>query len=126
MVRKSGGRPFIWAWSFVPAALETVLLPEPCIRVLTGHARSLDATYFRVPGRDEVHVHLLNSTVKTLNGDVLPIPGARLDIRDIGFTPATAEVVHPEQKALAVTRLDRRHVIELPPVAIHTIVRVSA
>ena len=126
MVRKTGGRPFVWSWQFLKAALERVLLPEPRIRVKTDQPRSLDATYFKVRNRDQVLVHLLNNTVKPLNGDVLPVPPSRLVVRELPFAPVRAKVIYPHETDLGMTGDGQCRVVELPPVDIHTIVSVEA
>ena len=125
MIRQEGVRPFVWAQHFVQAALENVLLPQPCIRVLTDHPHSLDATYFYVRGRDQILVHLLNSTVKPLNGDVLPIPGARLAICGGPFRPKAARTVYPTSRELALVGEGETLLIDLPQIEIHTIVSVE-
>jgi hypothetical protein len=68
---------------------------------------------------------LLNGTVKTLNGDAIPIPGARLSLRDIGFVPTRAEVLYPKRRALTLTPDGKGWSVALPAVAIHCIVSLS-
>ncbi len=122
---RAGGNPFVWAWQFVAAAMRNTLLPKPRIQVVTDANRSLDATFFRVRGKERVLVHLLNGTVKTLNGDVLSIEGARLVVRDVGFKVKRARVVYPEKKALKVKRKGGKWRVKVGDVTMHTIVMLE-
>jgi hypothetical protein len=126
MVRRTRGRPFVWAWQFLKAALERVLLPRPCLRVVTDQPHSLDVSFFKVRRRKQILVHLLNGTVKTLRGDALPIPGASLLVHGGPVRPATARVLYPRPRKLRVRRDGRARAIDLPAVKLHTIVSLEA
>ena len=125
MVRKTGGRPFVWAWQFMTAALKNVLLPRPSMRVHTDQPRSLDVAYFKVRRKRQILVHLLNSTVKPLHGDVVTIPGGTLRLTGKPFRPETASVVYPQPRKLAVKQEGRDTVVNLPAVRVHTIVSLE-
>jgi hypothetical protein len=126
MLRRSFGHPFQWPWLFLKAALEHVLLPEPRLQVVTPQPRSLNATFFRVQGKEQVHVHLLNGTVLPLNGEVLPIPaGSRLVIRDLGFAPARARILYPTEQPLELRTEGATRVVDLPEVPLRVIVSLE-
>jgi hypothetical protein len=122
---RTGGNPFVWAWQFVGAAMRNVLLPRPRIEVVTDANRSLDVSFFRVRGKDRVLVHLLNGTVKTLNGDVLAIEGTRLLVRDVGFKVKRARVVYPEKRELKVRKKGGALRVKVGDVTMHTIVSLD-
>lgn len=125
MMRRTGGRPFVWSWRFLTAALENVLLPEPCMRVHTAQPRSLDVTYAKVRRRKQILVHLLNNTAKSLHGDVVSIPGGELVVRRAPFRVRSARVVYPRERDLVVRKEARTTVVRLPSVRTHTVVSLE-
>lgn len=119
------GHAFAWAWLFLKAALEQVLLPKPGMRIVTRQARSLDATFFKVRGKRQVLIHLLNNSVKPQNGDVLIVPGATLVVNGGPVRPKTARVIYPRARKLNIVRRGEALEVRLPSVNIHTIVSLE-
>ena len=83
---------------------------------LVGSKRAVQATFTRQGG--SLIVHLLNESVRNNGGDIVPVTAS---VKVTGFDVKSARSVYPAECALTV----RDGVIEVPPVEIHTILKLE-
>lgn len=98
------------------------LLDPPPIRVRTSAPRSLGSSFWRRNDREEIVVHLVNLGIEALEGEVLPIKGARIEVAAGFGAIRSARLVHPKRRDLRVWDRGQGQAVSLPPIDVHSVV----
>lgn len=117
--------PFIDSITWLRRGFENLfdwLLDPPPLRVQTHVPGSLGTTFWSRNGRDEIVIHLVNLAVEKLEGEVLPIRGARIAVSHKFGRVRSAHVVHPAEKELRGKNLARIQSFPVPPIDVHSVV----
>lgn len=116
---------FLWPADFYYQIARAYVTDPPLWVDSHHHRKSLGTTFYRKRGENAIVVHQVNRTVPELKGEVQPLPGGILRVRERYFAARHCTQIYPQVRKL---KLDsRRGVtgIELPDVAIHNIVLIQ-
>ena len=86
---------------------------------VVGPKGILEATYFLLEGR--LIVHLLNQSVRTSDGEIIPLRDVKVRVDPARFPVTEARVVYPDQQSLAIEERAGLAELGVASVPIHTI-----
>jgi hypothetical protein len=97
-------------------------LTGPPLCVDLENRSAMGTTFYKKRQNGGLVVHQVNRTVPLLKGEIAPIRGGKLVVNASFFKPTSCRQVHPAQQDLEFTRRHDSIEVQLPEVAIHSVV----
>jgi len=113
------GKGFMWSSEFYNQVVRSSVTDSPMAIELRDQRRSLGTTFYKKRSESAIVIHQINRTVPELKGEVHPIKGGMLILRESYFRPQKCTQIYPDVRELEFKSYRGVTTVDLPDVAIH-------
>ena len=111
---------FEWPLAFHYQML-TANVAAPPLRVELHGRHGVGTTFYRKQSGQRIVIHQINRTVPLSKGDVNPLKGGKLIVNESYFRPKACKQIYPLDQELRLKRANGFVEVELPEVAVHSV-----